>query len=61
MTILNIEEVTREQFEKGEELGYIVEAGAYKNEEQAEKDGFYWFDEIDRWVNVEKFKNEIEG
>jgi len=59
MTILNIEEVTREQFEKGEELGYIVNAGAYDSEEQAEREGFYWFDEIDRWVNVEKFKEII--
>lgn len=57
--MLNIENVTREQFDKGEELGYIVDAGAYENEEQAEKDGFYWFDEIDRWVNVEKFKEII--
>ena len=23
---------------------------AYENEREAELDGFYWFDEIDRWV-----------
>jgi len=57
--MLNIENVTREQFDKGEELGYIVDAGTYENERDAELQGFYWYDEIDRWVNVEKFKEII--
>lgn len=56
-----MEKVTNELFEKGEELGYIVNAGAYDSEEQAERKGFYWFDEWDRWVNIEKFKNLIEN
>ena len=25
---------------------------AYDNEEQAEKDGFYWMDEIEKWVQL---------
>lgn len=58
---IEMEKVTNELFEKGEELGYIVEAGVYKNEEQAEREGFYWFDEWDRWVNIERFKNLIEN
>lgn len=57
---IEVENVTREQFDKGVELGYIVEAGAYASEEQAEREGFYWFDEWDRWVNVEKFKELID-
>lgn len=27
-----------------------------KNERDAELQGFYWYDEIDRWVNVENVK-----
>ena len=57
--MLNIENVTNEQIEKGEELGYIVDAATYENERDAELQGFYWYDEIDRWVNVEKFKEII--
>jgi len=53
------ENLTIENIEKGEELGIVVDAGTYNNDAEAEKDGFYWFDEIDRWVNVEKFKEII--
>lgn len=58
---IEIEKVTNELFKKGEELGYIVDAGAYASEEQAEREGFYWFDEWDRWVNIERFKQLIEN
>lgn len=54
------ENLTIENIEKGKDLGYIVEAGAYNNDAEAEKDGFCWFDEIDCWVNVEKFKGYNE-
>lgn len=53
------ENLTIENIEKGKDLGYIVEVDAYNNDAEAEKDGFYWFDEIDCWVNVEKFKEII--
>ena len=29
-------------------------ADAYEGEREAEEDGFYWFDEIDRWVQYIK-------
>lgn len=53
------ENLTIENIEKGEELGYIVEACVYNDYIEAEKDGFYWFCEVDRWINVEKFKKEV--
>ena len=28
-------------------------ADAYENEAEAEQDGFYWFEEIDRWLKVQ--------
>lgn len=52
-------ELNAEVVEKGEELGYVVSADTYENEGQAEQEGFYWYDEIDRWVNVEKMNENM--
>lgn len=57
--MLNIENVNVEQIEEGKALGYVVDAGAFENEEAAEKQGFYWFDEVGYWINVEEFKNLV--
>ena len=57
--MLNIETVGPEKIEEGKELGYIVDAATYENEEAAEAEGFYWYDEIEAWVNVEKFERFI--
>lgn len=47
-------ELNTEVIEKAEELGFVVGSEVYENEGQAEQEGFYWYDEIDRWVNVDK-------
>lgn len=57
--MFNINDVTAAQFEKGEELGYVVAADAFENEAAAENDGFYWYDEVDRWIAADKFATEV--
>lgn len=57
--MLNIETVTNEMIEKAEELGFIVADGTYENEGAAENEGFYWYDEIGKWVNVEEVTSLI--
>ena len=57
--MLNIENVTNAQIEEAKGLGYIVAANTYSDEGTAESEGFYWYDEIDSWVNVEKFEEYI--
>lgn len=57
--MFNVNDVTAEQIEKGKELGYVVDAGAYENEAAAENEGFYWYDEVDRWIATDEFAAEV--
>lgn len=57
--MLNIETVTNEIIEKAEELGFIVADGTYENEGVAENEGYFWYDEIGKWVQVEEVTNLI--
>lgn len=57
--MLNIEEVTSDVLDQAEKLGFIVEPTTFESEHEAEVNGFYWYDEITKWVNVDKVKSLI--
>lgn len=45
-------ELTVEQFvfEKAEEVGIVRDAEEYEDNDEANADGYYWFDEVSKWI-----------
>ena len=48
-------ELTVEQFvfEKAEEVGIVRDAEEYDDNDEANADGYYWFDEVSKWIMLD--------
>lgn len=52
-------EMTAEIWETLRVFGYIAEPHIFKDEESAAREGFYWCDELDRWVDFDRSNDLI--
>lgn len=58
--MLKLDMITAEIMEKGIELGYIVKYDYFEDEVAAEEKDFWWFDELNCWVNIDEVNALID-
>lgn len=51
-TFSNILSLEQFMYTSLEQEGKILDAESFESEEQAEKEGFYWYENYDSWVHI---------